>query len=138
MKSLYAATETLPNHDQLCSEGLKALEVHRENFELGELRKLQLLWWEFPPQHWTELCKGGSMNFLSTPMKGLTPNAPMMEEQVEIATKFVDELWCIRVFELVPEGSELLANAPLFTVPKPGQPGQWHCIANTFWALPGL
>ena len=78
------------------------------------------------------------MNFLSTPTKGLTPNAPMMEEKVEIATKFVDELWHIRVFELVPEGSKLLANALLFTVPKPGQPGQWHCIANTFWALPGL
>ena len=86
MKSLHAATENLPNCDQLHSEGLKALEVHRENFESGELRKLQLLWWEFPSEHWTELHKGGSMNFLSTPTKGLIPNAPMMEEQVEIAT----------------------------------------------------
>ena len=125
VKHLYAATENLPkNHDQLHSEGLQGLEVHRANFELGELKRLQLLWWEFPPEHWTELHDGQSMNFLSTPTKGLTPNAPMMEDQVEIATKFVDELWHIGVFELVPEGSELLANAPLFTMPKPGQPGQ--------------
>ena len=70
------------------------------------------------------------MNFLSTSTKGLTPNAPMTEEQVEIATEFVDELWCIGVFELVPEGSKLLANAPLFTMPKSGQLGQWYCIAD--------
>ena len=70
------------------------------------------------------------MNFLSIPMKGLTPNAPMTEGQVEIATEFVDELWHIGVLELVPEGSKLLANAPLFTMPKPGQPGQWRCIAD--------
>ena len=110
--------ENLPNHDQLHSEGFKALEVHRENFKSGERKKLQLLWWEFPLEHWTELHKGGSMNFLSTPTKGLTPNAPMMEEQVEIATESVDELWCIGVYELVPEGSELLANAPCLPCPN--------------------
>ena len=58
------------------------------------------------------------MNFLSQPTKGLTPNAPMMAEQVEVAKDFVNELWRIGVFELVPEGCELLANAPLFTMPS--------------------
>ena len=43
VECLYAATENLPNCDQLHREGLKALEVHRENFESGELKKLQLL-----------------------------------------------------------------------------------------------
>ena len=77
-----------------------------------------------PPEHWTKLHEGRSMNFLSTPTKWLTPNAPMTEEQVEVAIKFVYELWHIGVFELVPEGSKLLANAPLFIMPKPGQLGQ--------------
>ena len=70
------------------------------------------------------------MNFLSQPTKSLTPNAPMVAEHMEIATDFIDELWWIGLFELVPEGCELLANAPLFTMPKPGQPGQWCCIAD--------
>ena len=47
------------------------MEVHRDNFESRELKKpLQLLWWEFPLEHWTELHEGRSMNFLSTPTKG--------------------------------------------------------------------
>jgi hypothetical protein len=54
----------------------------------------------------------------------------MMEEQVEIAGEFIDELWQIGVFELIPEGMEMYANAPLFTVPKAGQPGQWRVIAD--------
>jgi hypothetical protein len=70
------------------------------------------------------------MNFLSEPTKGVTPNAPMTEEQIDIATEFIDELWSIGVFELIPDGHEMKGNAPLFTVPKPGQPGQWRCIAD--------
>ena len=70
------------------------------------------------------------MNFLTEPTGGLTPNAPMTDEQVEIAAEFIDELWHIGVFEVVPEGSEMLANAPLFTIPKAGQPGQWRVIAD--------
>jgi hypothetical protein len=54
----------------------------------------------------------------------------MTDEQVEIAAEFIDELWQIGVFEEIPEGSEMYANAPLFTVPKPGQPGQWRVIAD--------
>ena len=60
MEHLYAAMENLPNHDQLCSEGFKALEVHREDFKLGELKKLQLLWWELPLEHWTKLLRAGA------------------------------------------------------------------------------
>jgi hypothetical protein len=71
------------------------------------------------------------MNFLMTLSGGITPNhAPMTDEQVEIAAEFIDELWHIGVFELVPEDNEMLANAPLFTVPKPGQPGQWRVITD--------
>lgn len=70
------------------------------------------------------------MNFLTELGKGIMPNALMTKEQVEIAAEFIDELWRIVVFELVPDESKMLANAPLFTIPKPGQPGQWRVIAD--------
>ena len=56
------------------------------------------------------------MNFLTEPTKGITPNAPMTVEQQEITSEFIDELWHIGVFELIPKDSEMKANAPLFTV----------------------
>jgi hypothetical protein len=63
--------------------------------------------------------------------KGIMPNAPMrMEEQVDIAAKFIDELWSIRVFELILEGQEMKGNTPLFTVPEPRLPDQWRVIAD--------
>jgi hypothetical protein len=31
---------------------------------------------------------------------------------------------------LVEAESELLANGPLFLVPKPGQPGEWQCLSD--------
>jgi hypothetical protein len=34
------------------------------------------------------------------------------------------------VSELVLDESKMLAKAPLFTIPKPGQPGQWRVFAN--------
>ena len=47
-----------------------------------------------------------------------------------MAYKFVEELIALGVYERVPPGSVILNNCPLFLVPKPGQPGQWRCIAN--------
>jgi hypothetical protein len=70
------------------------------------------------------------MNFLTEPHKGTTPNAPMTEEQTDIAAEFIDELWQIGVFELIPDDCEMKANGPLFTVAKAGQPGQWRVIAD--------
>ena len=130
--SLQAAVSGMPEADRLFQEGLTALAIHRENYATddGTIKRLQLLWWEFPPEHWTELREGCPMNFLSEPTKGITPNAPMTAEQQEIATEFIDELWHIGVLELIPDDCDLKANAPLFTVAKPGQPGQWRCIAD--------
>jgi hypothetical protein len=55
----------------------------------------------------------------------------MTNEQVEIAAKeFIDELWQIGVFRLIPKSSDLYTNAPLFTVPKPGQPGKCRMIVD--------
>jgi len=131
LQKLYMATEGHPEADRLRQEGMEALKIHRRNYEDdGEIKQLQILWWEFPPEHWEELRDGCPMNFLTQPTKGISPNAPMTAEQADIATEFIDELWRIGVFELIPEGSEMRANAPLFTVPKPGQPGQWRVIAD--------
>ena len=36
--------------------GLRALDTHRANYEGdGTIKQLQILWWEFPPEHWEEL-----------------------------------------------------------------------------------
>jgi hypothetical protein len=61
------------------------------------------------------------MNFLSEPKAGVKENSPMTEEQVETASEFIDELWQIGLFELIPDDCEMLANAPLFAVAKAGQ-----------------
>jgi hypothetical protein len=70
------------------------------------------------------------MNFLTKPNDGIVENAPMTEEQIDLATAFIDELESIGVFEAIPKGSTMKANCPLFAVPKPGQPGQWRIIAD--------
>jgi hypothetical protein len=70
------------------------------------------------------------MNFLTEPDEGIVQNAPMTEEQMEIAAEFIDELQSIGVFEPIPEGYDMKANCPLFAVAKPGQPGQWRIIAD--------
>jgi hypothetical protein len=124
--NLKAAIQGLPDELEQWNKGLEALATHRKNYEgEGSIHKLQLLWWEFPPEHWEELRNGCAMNFLSEPKAGVTENSPMTEEQVVIASEFIDELWQIGVFELIPDDCEMLANAPLFAVAKAGQPGQW-------------
>jgi hypothetical protein len=132
VESLNAATQGMADEERHWRDGLQTLDIHRHhNFEgNGTMKQLQILWWEFPPEHWDMLWDGSPMNFIMTLSGGITPNAPMMDEQVEIAAEFIDELWHIGIFELVLEDNEMLANAPLFTVPKPGQPGQWRVIAD--------
>ena len=131
VSSLQAAVRGLPDADEHLAKGLAALDTHRKNYEgEGSIHKLQLLWWEFPPEHWEELRNGCAMNFLAEPRTGITENAPMTEEQVEIAAEFIDELWHIGVFGLIPDDCEMKANAPLFAVSKAGQPGQWRIIAD--------
>jgi hypothetical protein len=131
VKSLETAIVGMTNIDELRIAGHAALTRHRANYgKDGTIQQLQILWWEFPPEHWEELRCGCPMNFLTEPWKGTTPNAQMTEEQADIAAEFIDELWSIGVFELIPEGREMKGNAPLFTVAKAGQPGQWRVIAD--------
>ena len=69
------------------------------------------------------------MNFVSYPpqQETLVPNGDFDEETLPIAVAFVEELMSLGV--LVP-ASQLKATAPIFVIPKAGQPGQWRVIAN--------
>lgn len=70
------------------------------------------------------------MNFVEVPPAQIHPNSPMDEEQTTIAAEFVDELLELGALGIPPDDRPVLTNAPLFCVPKPGQPGQWRVIAN--------
>ena len=54
----------------------------------------------------------------------------MTDSKLVAATEFVDELVSLGVLCKADEGMKILSNAPLFVVPKAGQPGQWRCIAD--------
>lgn len=48
--NLKVAVHGLPNAAEHLARGLAALDVHRLNYaEAGSIHRLQLLWWEFPP-----------------------------------------------------------------------------------------
>ena len=116
LRGLERATKGLSNQAILIKDGLKALDYHRQNYTSEGPKHLQLLWWEFPPEHWESLRIGSSMNFLIEPSGELVPNSFMEEEDKEIAGKFVDELKKLGVLQEAK--GKLLANCPLFTVDK--------------------
>jgi hypothetical protein len=128
LRSLTAAVKGRPDAEQLMLEGEAALDLHRENYTESGPKRLQLLWWEFPPEHWEALRLGSSMNFLVQPNGQLEFNSEMDDQQLEVASQFVDEL--VRLGVLVEATQPILANGPLFLVPKPGQPGEWRCISD--------
>jgi hypothetical protein len=70
------------------------------------------------------------MNFLKTLPEMIHQNANMDEEQLQISANFVDELVSLGVLRLPKDVRDIVLNAPLFVVPKPGQLGQWQCIAD--------
>ena len=70
------------------------------------------------------------MNFLQVPTPGLTENSDMTDEQLVVAGEFVDELISLGVLQSPLKDRATLLNAPLFVIPKAGQPGQWRCIAD--------
>jgi hypothetical protein len=53
----------------------------------------------------------------------------MAGEQRTIAEEFIKELVDLGVLVKVTPG-ELVANGPLFCLPKPEQPGQWRVLSN--------
>jgi hypothetical protein len=81
-----------------------------------------------PPEHWTELHDGASMNIMTEPPPELVEKTKMTEAEHKIACDFVDELGRLGV--VGPSTEQILNNCPIFTVPKPGQPDQYRCIAD--------
>lgn len=132
VRNLKRAASTYDTPGPIIQEGFRLLRVHRSNYNsLGPDPKwLQLLWWEFPPEHWEDLRAGCKQNFLKSPTPCLRPNAPMDPEMTRAAAEFVDELVSLGVIRDVDEGKSVLTNAPLFVVPKEGQDGQWRVIAD--------
>jgi hypothetical protein len=136
VERLRFASSHYENSEALFSQGLEQLAIHRQNYDdIGPApKRLQLLWWEFPQSSWDDVRLGGSMNFLTEPRHQILPNAPMNAEELKVAEEFVDELVALGVLRppTDPDGSpfDVVTNAPLFTVPKPGQPGQYRCIAD--------
>jgi hypothetical protein len=100
------------------------LASHRLNYTSQGAQRLEILWWEWSPEHWESLRFGGSMNFMETPAPILEVNGKMTESQLAIAVAFVTELVSLGVLALVPQGVLLMNVCPLFFVAKPGQPDQ--------------
>jgi hypothetical protein len=128
LHSLRQAIQNLPDQERHLEEGMQALARHRLNYTPEGPQQLQLLWWEFPEEHWEPLREGCSMNFLISPEGELQMNSIMDEAGQAIAGKFVDELVTLGV--LLPASGELRANCPLFCIDKASQPGEKRCIAD--------
>jgi len=132
LRGLKKAASRFPESERpsIISEGKADLARHRMNCGPDGPQHLQILWWEFPREHWSSLRHGNSMNFLRDPRLGLAPNSKLTDEQQIVAGEFADELVALHALELAPADDPALANCPLFVVPKPGQPGQWRIIAD--------
>ena len=125
----------IQNHNGLqCwwTGSLAALARHRSNYdELGpDLHSLQILWWEFPLEHWDALHEGSQMNFLSPSKSGIHPNMLMNEEQLRIVGQFIDELLDIGVLGYPPTDQQIKQdNGPsvLCTQTWSAWPMEGHC-----------
>jgi hypothetical protein len=130
--NLGKAVQGLPDPVSAYKQGLHALDLHRENYnaEGPSPSTLQILWWEFPREHWTDLREGSRMNFAFPPSPAIHDNAHMDVGAMEVAGAFVDELADLGVLLEEDDKIKVLLNAPLFCVPKEGQPGEWRVIAD--------
>jgi hypothetical protein len=124
---LREVTLELGGPDEWIKNGEAALVKHRSNYGPDGPKHLVVLWWNWPPEHWTELREGASMNFLEEPPPGLVDNSDMTPEQLDTATAFVDELIALGVLQIPTEA--LRNNFPLFLVEKVTK-GDWRCIAD--------
>jgi hypothetical protein len=108
----------------------RLLASRRLNYTSQGAQRMEIIWWECPPEHWEFLRFWGSMIFMETPVPILEENVELIESQLAISVAFVTELIILGVLALVPHGVLLMKVCPLFLVDKPGQPYQWRCIAD--------
>jgi hypothetical protein len=130
LEKLRTITEGWRDQKSVMQDARRLLASHRLNYTSQGAERLEILWWEWPPEHWESLRFGGSMNFMETPALILEENGKMTESQLAISIAFVTELISMGVMALVPHGVLLVNVCPLFLVAKPGQPDQWICIAD--------
>jgi hypothetical protein len=112
-------------------EGRRILTPHRLNYTSQGAQRLEIIWWEYTPEHWGSLRFGGSMNFMDTPVPGVEDNGKMTDSQLKITVAFVTELISLGVLALVPHVFLIGNVCPLFLASKPGQPDQFIFIADT-------
>ena len=117
-------------YEHFYEKGLIILKRHRQNYGPTGPKSLTILWWEWPKTHWKELREGSSMNFMDTPVPGLTPNQELTGKPLEAAIAFTDELVELGVLSLAKGHHEVVNNFPLFFIEKLGQPGQYRGIAD--------
>jgi hypothetical protein len=107
MSNLRKASDSFEDLTSVIDEGIEAINIH-----------LQLLWWEFPKEHWQPLRDDSRMNFLQEPEPMIHDNAAMDTEQTRVAAEFVEELLDLGVVQTPREGRIVLATAPHFVAPK--------------------
>ena len=115
----------------LRQEGMRILTIHQGNYDDKGPKptRLQVLWWEFPPEHWESVRVGSRMNFMVPPAPAIHANGEMDEEGLRLAGEFVDELVTLGVL-VETTLDKVITTAPLFSIDKPGQPGQQRIICN--------
>jgi hypothetical protein len=70
-------------------EGRRLIYSHRLNYTSQGAQRLEILWWDWPPEYWKSLRFGGSMNLTETPVPGLEENGKMTKSQLKNAVAFV-------------------------------------------------
>jgi hypothetical protein len=120
LDKLRTITEGWHDQDLVMIDAWRLLASHRLNYTSQGTHRLDILWWECPPEHWESLRVGGSMNYMETPVLVLEENFKMTESQLTIAVAFVTELISLGVLAFVTHGVLLINVCPLFLVTKPG------------------
>ena len=128
VSKLKEVIEGREDYETLLAEGLESLEIHRQNYTAAGPKYLQALWWEFPVAHREAVRVGSSLRFMVDPGTEIVPNPKLTPEQAEVVATFIEELIALGI---VKEATRALRRVcPIFVVEKPGQPGQWRCIAD--------
>jgi hypothetical protein len=79
IQSLHTALQRIGKQDAVhYNQGLFDLAAHQSNYDAygATLTTLRILRWQFPPEHWTALREGSSMNVMVTP-----PSIPPVSRQ---------------------------------------------------------
>jgi hypothetical protein len=123
MTNLRKAAESSSDPTSVINEGIADLNTHRDNYTVDgpDAKRLKLLWWEFPKEHWKPLREGSHMHFLRAPAPMIHDNAEMDKEQTQVAAKCVHELLDLGAVQTPAEGRIICTTAPLFVVPRKGK-----------------